>query len=170
MSRAHTHGCSKQIYCTKPPKVFRIIFRVVDKTARFQLLNFTELNDFKHFVAILKITGPWRCTSTLLSKPIQMVMLTGVMVWIYRRKFGKEIMIRFCENCVCVQDGKICGHLYWQNLCLWSRWWQLWRYVLANMLVAQIMIAVAICAGALLLVFELRRVLAICTGETYFNM
>jgi len=58
MSRAHTHGCSKQIYCTKPPKVFRIIFRVVDKTARFQLLNFTELNDFKHFVAILKITGP----------------------------------------------------------------------------------------------------------------
>jgi len=95
--------------------VFRIAFRVVDKTARFQSLNFTKLNDFKHFVAILKVTGPSHCTSTLLSKPIEMVMLTTVMVSIYRRKFRNETMIRFCENCVCGKDGKIFDDLDRQN-------------------------------------------------------
>jgi hypothetical protein len=38
------------------------------------------------------------------------------------------------------------------------------------MLVAQIVIVVAICADALLSVFELRSDLAICTGENYFNI
>jgi hypothetical protein len=88
----------------------------------FQSLNFTKLNYFKHFVAILEVTGPSRCTSTLLSKPIEMVTLTAVMAGMCRRKFGKEIMIWFCENCVCGQDGKIFGDLYKQNLCLWSIW------------------------------------------------
>ena len=120
MSRVHTHGCYTQLYCTKPPEVFRIIFHVVDKIARLQSLNFTMLNDFKHFVAILNITGPLRCISTLLSKATEMVTLTAVMASIYRRRFGNEIMIRFCEKCVYGQDGKICGDLYWQNLCLWS--------------------------------------------------
>jgi len=38
------------------------------------------------------------------------------------------------------------------------------------MLVAQIVIVVAICADALLSVFELRSDLVICTGENYFNI
>jgi hypothetical protein len=38
------------------------------------------------------------------------------------------------------------------------------------MLVARIVIVVSICAGELLSVFELRRVLAVGTGETYFNI
>lgn len=170
MSRAHRHGCSTQLYCTKPPKGFRIIFHVVDKTARLQSLNFTKLNDFRHFVAILNVRGPSRCTSTVLSKVTAMVTLTAAMAWIYRRKIGNEIMKGFCENCVYGQDGKICCDLYWQNLCLWSRWWQLCWYVLVNMFVARIVIFVAICAGARLSVLELRRVLAICSGEIYFNI
>jgi hypothetical protein len=113
-SRAHTHGCSTQIPCTKLPKVFRIIFRVVDKTATFQSLNFTKLNDFKHFATILKVIQLSHCTSTLLSKPVELVMLTAVMTWIYEACSVSKAISRVGRK-----ENSLC--LLWQHCCRpWS--------------------------------------------------